>query len=94
LRRRTADLARRQYNVLRQAEDGDPNDPFTQGLRQRYNDIQAERHLVLDEITALDTQDATEPRQASETDLTQLRIEIHYQTQEANLGDHTAQRPV
>jgi site-specific DNA recombinase len=112
LQRRTADLARRQDNVLRQAEDGDPNDPFTQGLRQRYNDIQTERQLVLDEITALDTQDAAEPRQADEADLdvldalphlalnlnrapdemqqrlfelTQLRVEIHYQTQEATL---------
>ena len=55
--------------MLRQAEDGDPNDPFTQGLRQRYNDIQAERQLVLDEIAALDAQDAAEPRQADEADL-------------------------
>lgn len=112
LQRRTADLARRQENLLRQAEDADPNDPFVQGLRTRYNDLQTERQVVLDEIAALDDQDRAEPRRASETELnvldalphltlnfdrapdalqqrlfelTKLRVEVHYQTQEATL---------
>ncbi len=112
LQRRTADLARRQENLLRQAEDADPNDPFVQGLRKRYNDLQTERQVVLDEIAALDDQDRAEPRRASETELnildalphltlnfdrapdklqqrlfelTKLRVEVHYQTQEATL---------
>ncbi|TWE27586.1 recombinase family protein [Prauserella muralis] len=69
LQRRTADLARRQDNVLGQAENADPADPFTQGLRDRYNDLQAERQLVLDEIAELDAQDPAEPRRASDADL-------------------------
>jgi hypothetical protein len=32
--RTLADLACRQYNLLRQADDRDPNVPFTQGLRR------------------------------------------------------------
>jgi site-specific DNA recombinase len=32
-------LARRQDNVMRQAQDCAPGDPFGQGLRQTYNDL-------------------------------------------------------
>ena len=38
-----ADTVRKQDNVLRQAEDAEPRDPFTLGLRQRYNDLETER---------------------------------------------------
>lgn len=41
LQRKFADATRKQDHVLRQAEDADPRDPFTQGLRQRYNDLEA-----------------------------------------------------
>ncbi|OXM57593.1 hypothetical protein CFP71_07180 [Amycolatopsis thailandensis] len=43
LRKKIADTARKQDNLLRQAEDADPDDPFIQGLRQRYNDVFNER---------------------------------------------------
>jgi site-specific DNA recombinase len=68
LQRRVADLTRRQDNVLSQVEDADPTDPFIQGLRRRYNDLQAQRQRALDEMAALDA-DAAGPRHASEADL-------------------------
>lgn len=77
LQRRTADLARRQDNVLRQAEDADPNDAFAHGLREHYNELQTERRLALDEIAALDTQDDTEPRPLNEADLDVLDMLPH-----------------
>ncbi|MFC4854136.1 hypothetical protein [Actinophytocola glycyrrhizae] len=40
LQRTLADLARRQDNVMRQAQDCAPDDPFDQGLRQTYNDLE------------------------------------------------------
>jgi hypothetical protein len=46
LQRTLADLARRQNNVMRQAQDSDPDDPFTKGLRQTYNDLEAERQAA------------------------------------------------
>jgi site-specific DNA recombinase len=32
-------IARQQESILRQARDGDPEDPFTHGLRQNYNEL-------------------------------------------------------
>ena len=72
LQRRIADLARRQDNVLRQAEGGDQNDPFARGLREHYNEMEAERRLVLDEIAALDTHDDAQPRPLNNADLDML----------------------
>jgi site-specific DNA recombinase len=69
LQRQMAGLARRQDNVLRQAEDADPKDPFTQALRKRYNDLQTERQLVADQIAELNTPDKTEPRHLNGADL-------------------------
>lgn len=43
LQRKLGDTVRKHDNVLRQAEDADPNDPFTHGLRQRFNDLETER---------------------------------------------------
>ena len=97
---------------MRQAEDGDPNDPFTRGLRQRFNDLQVERQLVLDQIAELDGPESAGPRPLSRSDvdvldalpslavnlgrapeglqrrlyeLTQLRVEVHYESQEATV---------
>lgn len=58
-----ADIARKLDNVRRQAEDADPRDPFTQGLRQRYNDLDTERQAALGAINQLDQQQ--EPTQPS-----------------------------
>lgn len=43
--------------MLRQAEDADPNDPFTHGLRSRYNDLEAERRAIHSTIEELDVKD-------------------------------------
>ncbi|MFD9910133.1 recombinase family protein, partial [Streptomyces sp. NPDC059063] len=59
--RTLADLARRQSNVLRQAQDTDPDDPFARGLRQTYNDLEARRKDALDAIEELDAADDAEP---------------------------------
>jgi site-specific DNA recombinase len=59
--RTLADLARRQENVLRQAQDSEPGDPFAEGLRQTYNDLEAQRHATLAVVAELDATDAAEP---------------------------------
>jgi transposase len=61
LQRKIDDLARRQDNLLRQAQDGDPADPFTQGLRRNYNELEAERTATLSKIKDLDAADEAEP---------------------------------
>jgi site-specific DNA recombinase len=43
LKRTVANIERRQAAVLRQAMDGDPDDPFTKALRATYNDLDAEK---------------------------------------------------
>lgn len=46
LQRKLADVTRRQDAILLQVEDGDPNDPFTKGLRGKLQPIgyRTERH--------------------------------------------------
>ena len=61
LQRKLADTVRKQENVLSQAENADPNDPFTQGLRQRYNNLNSEREAMLASLATLDQQDDAEP---------------------------------
>jgi hypothetical protein len=65
LRPKLADTVRKQDNVLRQAEDADPHDPFAQGLRQRYNDLETERQTLLATIAGLDRQDEKVPDRPS-----------------------------
>jgi hypothetical protein len=65
LQRKLADATRKQDNVLRQAEDAEPNDPFTQGLRNRYNDLDVERQTILAAIAELDLKDEREPARPS-----------------------------
>ena len=55
LQRALADLARRQDNVMRQTQGSDPGDPFAQGLRQTYNDLEAQRRAALAALAALAT---------------------------------------
>ncbi|WP_238412395.1 recombinase family protein [Saccharothrix deserti] len=54
LQRKIADATRKQDNLLHQAEDADPRDPFAQGLRQRYNDLENERQALLATLHELD----------------------------------------
>jgi len=69
LHRTIADTARKQDNLLHQAENADPDDPFTQGLRQRYNDLEHERRAVNTTLEQLEkeapTRDRPTPEQAS-----------------------------
>lgn len=46
---------------MRQAEDADPRDPFTQGLRARCNDLDTERQTILTAIAHIDQQENQEP---------------------------------
>jgi site-specific DNA recombinase len=62
LQRAVADLARRQESVLRQAQEGDPADPFTKALRGSYNNLHAEKIAALAAITQLDAVDEADTR--------------------------------
>ncbi|WP_206790258.1 hypothetical protein [Amycolatopsis sp. MtRt-6] len=77
LEKRAADFARKQSNILSQAEDADPTDPFTQGLKDRYNAIGAERQLLLDQIAQLDQDDQESPATATREDLDVLDLLPH-----------------
>ena len=46
VRRPLDDVTGRQTRLLRQAETADPDDPFTHGLRHRYNDLETERRTL------------------------------------------------
>jgi site-specific DNA recombinase len=43
LDRQLAELTAKQQRLLHQAEDAEPGDPFTTGLRRRYNDLDTQR---------------------------------------------------
>jgi site-specific DNA recombinase len=72
LQRQLADITRRQESVLRQAQDGDPDDPFTKALRGSYNQLDAEKTAVLAVIADLDTADQAEPHRPTRDDATLL----------------------
>ena len=83
LQKRIDDLTRRQANLLRQAQDGDPDDPFTQGLRGTYNDLDTERKNALTKIQDLDAADDAEPDRPGPESiqlldaLPELRLKLH-----------------
>jgi site-specific DNA recombinase len=68
LQRVLADTARRQNTVLRQAQDGDPDDPFTKALRGTYNELEAQKSATLAAVAALDTVEHTAPAKPSTDD--------------------------
>ncbi|WP_258904020.1 recombinase family protein [Actinokineospora sp. UTMC 2448] len=59
LQKRALELVRKQNNLLKQAENADPDDSFTQALRHRYNTLVTEHHHVLTHIDDLDHQTQT-----------------------------------
>jgi site-specific DNA recombinase len=63
--RAVAEISRKQADVLRQVDEADARDPFGQGLRQRYNELQAERESLLATVAELDLQLAAEPDRPS-----------------------------
>jgi hypothetical protein len=68
LQRGLADLARRQNNLMRQAQNSEPDDPFAQGLRQTYNDLEAERRATLAALADLDAAEQAAPHRPSAKD--------------------------
>jgi hypothetical protein len=68
-RARRLPTTRRQTSILRQAQDGDPGDPFTRALRSTYNDLDAQRLAALSALATLDATDPTIRPDAAEVDL-------------------------
>ncbi|MGX1763138.1 hypothetical protein ACWIG5_40660, partial [Streptomyces lydicus] len=66
------DLTRRQSSVLRQAQAGDPDDPFTKALRDTYNDLETEKSTAISGIAQLDAADRAEPGRPADADLALL----------------------
>ncbi|MQB01402.1 MAG: hypothetical protein GEU78_14110, partial [Actinobacteria bacterium] len=60
LQRMLADLTRRQESMIRQAQDGDPDDPFTKALRTSYNDLEKQKTTALAAVADLDAADDAE----------------------------------
>ena len=54
LQHKIADLERRQTALLRQAQDGDPDDPFSRSLRQTFNELDAPRRAIEQTLAELD----------------------------------------
>ncbi|MFI9386763.1 hypothetical protein [Kutzneria sp. NPDC052558] len=55
----------------------EPGDPFVNGLRQRYNDLDVERRSLLTSIAALDRQDAADPDQPNANQVHLLDVLPH-----------------
>ncbi|MFE5501321.1 recombinase family protein [Amycolatopsis japonica] len=69
LRRQLDDIAQRQKSLLTQAQQGDPNDPFTKALRGSYNELEGSKSEALASIAELDEADRTEQRPLDATDI-------------------------
>ncbi len=61
-----ATIARQQDSIMRQAREGDPDDPFTLGLRQQYNDLEKQKNGSLANIARLDAADLPGERTAAD----------------------------
>jgi site-specific DNA recombinase len=61
LRRTLDETVHRQGNILRQAQDREPDDPFAHGFRATYNDLEAERKTVAGRMAALEAAEEAEP---------------------------------
>ena len=62
--RALAELERRQQNLLRQAQDAGPDDPFGAALRANYNQLDTQRHEILTALADLDQRKDDQPRPA------------------------------
>ncbi|WP_248812808.1 zinc ribbon domain-containing protein [Frankia sp. AgPm24] len=85
LHKKIDDLKLRQDNLLRHAQVGDPDDPFTQGLRSSYNELDTERRAALGKIKDLDAADDTEPDRPGQASLALLDAlpELHLKLHQA-----------
>ncbi len=68
------DLTRRQDSVLRQAQHGEPDDPFTKALRNTYNDLETEKSIAVAAIAGLDVADDLDPGRPSTADIALLDV--------------------
>jgi site-specific DNA recombinase len=62
------DLARRQTNIMRQAQDCEPDDSFGHGLRQTYNNLETERRAILAAFADLDAANGDVPARPTAED--------------------------
>ncbi len=69
LQRQLDDIAQRQKSLLAQAQQGDPNDPFTKALRGSYNELEGSKSEALASIAELDEADKAEQRPLDATDI-------------------------
>ncbi len=51
---------------MRQAREGDPDDPFTRGLRHNYSDLEKQKNASLEVVGQLDTADRSGPPKAGD----------------------------
>ncbi|WP_410582688.1 hypothetical protein [Amycolatopsis sp. lyj-108] len=72
LQRQLADIERKQEALLRQAQDGAPDDPFAKALRQSFNELAANKNTVQAEVAQLDAQDSETPAPPMPSDLSLL----------------------
>lgn len=72
LQRQTADIERKQEALLRQAQDGAPEDPFAKALRQNFNELAASKNTVQAEVAQLDAQDTETPAPPTPSDMSLL----------------------
>ncbi len=70
--RQLTDIARRQHSILQQAQNGDPDDPFTKALRGSYNELETQKQTTLATVAELDAVEETEPSRPSEDDVALL----------------------
>jgi site-specific DNA recombinase len=72
LQRVVADVARRQNAVLRQAQEGDPDDPFTTALRGSYHELEARKATALAAVARLDAAEDNDSNRVSAVDMALL----------------------
>lgn len=72
LQRTVENLTRRQDSVLRQAQDGDPDDPFTKALRNTYNELETEKTAAVSDIDQLNAANQAEPCRPADADIALL----------------------
>jgi site-specific DNA recombinase len=74
---------------MRQAQDTEPDDPYTQALRRTYNELEAQRRATLAAIVELDTPNDAAPARPTADDATLLdalpRITLNLTTAPENL---------
>ncbi|MCO1657774.1 hypothetical protein [Pseudonocardia humida] len=80
LERVVADLVRRRRGLVRQAQGGDPDDPFTKAPRHGCNGLEKEKRTALSAVCDLDTADAADTARPGPADIALLDA-LHRHTQ-------------